>query len=131
MPACRHRRPAGVDSLSGWGCVVALPLPPRDACCRVTAGVRVCVERSPAGVPAGAQGGRGHLLPVATRLDVWLGQAVARVATPGASQYRHFSSLDKAARQFGATDAQITTVAKSVKTLGLRFAADPPGCSAA
>jgi hypothetical protein len=54
-----------------------------------------------------------------------LGQAVAKVATPGSSDYRHFSSLDKAARQFGATDAQINTVAKSVKTLGLQFAADP------
>jgi kumamolisin len=54
-----------------------------------------------------------------------LGQAVARVATPGSSQYRHFSSLDTAARQFGATDAQINTVAKSISTLGLQFAADP------
>jgi Subtilase family len=34
-------------------------------------------------------------------------------------------SLDKAARQFGATDTQIDTVAKSVNTLGLQFAADP------
>jgi subtilase family serine protease len=54
-----------------------------------------------------------------------LGQAVAGVATPGSSQYRQFSSLDKAARQFGATDAQINTVAKSISTLGLQFAADP------
>jgi subtilase family serine protease len=54
-----------------------------------------------------------------------LGQAVASVTTPGSSQYRHFSSLDKAARQFGATDAQINTVAKSISTLGLQFAADP------
>ena len=54
-----------------------------------------------------------------------LGEAVAKVATPGSSDYRHFSSLDKAARRFGASDAQINTVAKSVKTLGLQFAADP------
>jgi subtilase family serine protease len=54
-----------------------------------------------------------------------LGEAVAKVATPGSSEYRHFSSLDEAARQFGASDAQINSVAKSVKTLGLRFAADP------
>jgi subtilase family serine protease len=33
--------------------------------------------------------------------------------------------LGKAARQFGATDAQINIVAESVKSLGLRFAADP------
>jgi subtilase family serine protease len=54
-----------------------------------------------------------------------LGQAVASVATPGSSEYRRFSSLDKAASQFGATDAQINTVAKSISTLGLQFAADP------
>jgi subtilase family serine protease len=54
-----------------------------------------------------------------------LGEAAAKVATPGSPDYRHFSSLDKAAHQFGATDAQINTVAKSVKTLGLQFAADP------
>jgi subtilase family serine protease len=54
-----------------------------------------------------------------------LGVAAAKVATPGSPDYRHFSSPAKAARQFGATDAQINTVAKSVKTLGLRFAADP------
>jgi subtilase family serine protease len=54
-----------------------------------------------------------------------LGQAVTSVATPGSSEYRQFSSLDKAARQFGATDAQINTVAKSIGTLGLQFAADP------
>jgi subtilase family serine protease len=54
-----------------------------------------------------------------------LSQAVAKAATPGSWEYRHFSSLDKAARQFGATDTQIDTVAKSVNTLGLQFAADP------
>jgi subtilase family serine protease len=54
-----------------------------------------------------------------------LGEAAAKVATPGSPDYRHFSSLDKAARQFGAADAQINTVAKSVRTLGLQFAADP------
>jgi kumamolisin len=54
-----------------------------------------------------------------------LSEAAAKVATPGTSDYRHFSSLDKAAMKFGATDAQINTVAKSIKTLGLRFAADP------
>jgi subtilase family serine protease len=54
-----------------------------------------------------------------------LSAAAAKVATPGSPDYRDFSSLDTAARQFGATDAQINTVAKSVGTLGLRFAADP------
>jgi subtilase family serine protease len=54
-----------------------------------------------------------------------LGEAEARVAAPGSSQYRHFSSLGKAASQFGATDTQIIAVAKAIKSLGLRFAADP------
>ncbi len=54
-----------------------------------------------------------------------LGEAAAEAAAPGSPDYRHFSSLDEAARQFGATDAQIDTVAKSVRTLGLQFAADP------
>jgi subtilase family serine protease len=54
-----------------------------------------------------------------------LSQAAAKAATPGSSEYRHFSSLDKAAGQFGATDEQIDTVAKSIQTLGLQFAADP------
>lgn len=54
-----------------------------------------------------------------------LGKAAVSVATPGSSQYRHFSSLDKAADQFGATDEQINDVAESIKTLGLKFVADP------
>ena len=54
-----------------------------------------------------------------------LSEASAKVATPGLSNYRHFSSLSTAARQFGATDAQINAIAKSVHTLGLQFAADP------
>jgi subtilase family serine protease len=54
-----------------------------------------------------------------------LDEAAAAVGMPGSPDYRHFSSLDEAARRFGATDAQINAVAKSVKTLGLRFAADP------
>ena len=36
-----------------------------------------------------------------------LSDAAAKVATPGSSNYRHFSSLATAAGQFGATDAQI------------------------
>ena len=54
-----------------------------------------------------------------------LSEAAAKVATPGSSTYRHFSSLAAAAGQFGATDAQINDVAGSVKSLGLQFAADP------
>jgi len=54
-----------------------------------------------------------------------LSEAATKVGTPGSSDYRRFSSLDAAARQFGATDAQIDTVAESIKTLGLQFAADP------
>jgi subtilase family serine protease len=54
-----------------------------------------------------------------------LSEAAAKVATTGSSTYRHFSSLASAARHFGATDAKINTVAKSIRTLGLHFAADP------
>jgi subtilase family serine protease len=54
-----------------------------------------------------------------------LSEAAAAVTTPGSSQYRHFSSLAQAARQFGASDAQINAAAKSINSLGLRFAADP------
>ncbi len=54
-----------------------------------------------------------------------LSAAAAKVATPGSSNYRHFSSLATAAGQFGATDAQISTIAQSVQSLGLPFAADP------
>jgi subtilase family serine protease len=54
-----------------------------------------------------------------------LGQAATQVATPGSSRYRHFSSLEEAARQYGASDAQINTVAKAIRRLGLQFAADP------
>jgi hypothetical protein len=54
-----------------------------------------------------------------------LSDAAASVATRGSSDYRHFRSLSAAARQFGATDAQISAVATSVQGLGLEFAADP------
>ena len=54
-----------------------------------------------------------------------LDDAEVKVSTPGSAQYRHFMSLDSAASQFGATDAQISAVATSVDGLGLNFEADP------
>ena len=54
-----------------------------------------------------------------------LNDAAVKAATPGSSTYRHFNSLASAAGQFGATDAQLNTIAKSVQSLGLQFAADP------
>jgi subtilase family serine protease len=54
-----------------------------------------------------------------------LSEAAAKVGKPGSSDYRHFNSLATAAGQFGATDAQINAVARSVQSLGLQFAADP------
>jgi subtilase family serine protease len=54
-----------------------------------------------------------------------LDAAAVRVSTPGSPDYRHFSSLAAAARQFGATGAQIDKVAASIGALGLHFAADP------
>ena len=61
-----------------------------------------------------------------------LDQAAAEVATPGSSTYPHFSSLAAAARQFGATDAQINAIAQSVplpsdlKLAGQCFGYSPP-----
>ena len=54
-----------------------------------------------------------------------LSAAAAKVAAPGSSTYRHFSSPAAAAGQFGATDAQISAIARSVQSLGLQYAADP------
>jgi subtilase family serine protease len=54
-----------------------------------------------------------------------LDQAAAKVAMPGSSTYRHFTTLATAASRYGATDAQINAIAGSVQSLGLQFAADP------
>jgi subtilase family serine protease len=54
-----------------------------------------------------------------------LDQAAAKAAMPGSSTYRHFTSLGAAASRFGATDAQIDSIAQPVQGLGLQFAADP------
>ena len=54
-----------------------------------------------------------------------LAEAAVNVSMPGSPHYRRFVSLDAAGRQFGATDAQIVTVADAVKGLGLNFAVDP------
>lgn len=53
-----------------------------------------------------------------------LERAAAKVAAPGSSTYRHFSSLDDAARRFGAKDTEINLVGKSSQSIGLRFTAD-------
>jgi subtilase family serine protease len=54
-----------------------------------------------------------------------LAEAAVNVSMPGSPHYRRFASLDAAASRFGATDAQIKSVADSVKGLGLNFAVDP------
>jgi hypothetical protein len=54
-----------------------------------------------------------------------LAEAAVNVSMPGSPNYRRFVSLDAAASRFGATDAQIKTVADAVKGLGLNFAVDP------
>src|ERR1700730_10247607 len=88
-----------------------------------------CTSSSPSPAPA-------VLLPVPKTGEVTfylslpasaagLSEAAAKVATPGSSTSRQFSSLATAASLFGATDAQINTIASSVQTLGLQFAADP------
>ena len=60
-----------------------------------------------------------------------LEEAVTKVSTPGSARYRHFVSLDSAASQFGATNAQLSAVAQSVSSLGLRSRLTPQGCSGA
>jgi hypothetical protein len=77
------------------------------------------------GVAPGAQDRRGDVLPVASELH---GRARRSRGHGGNARITRLPTLQltgKAARQFGATDAQINAVAKSVKTLGLQFAADP------
>jgi subtilase family serine protease len=54
-----------------------------------------------------------------------LEQAAAKAGTPGSSEYRHFRSLVEAAREFGATNAELRDVSRSIRSLGLHFAADP------
>jgi subtilase family serine protease len=80
---------------------------------------------APVSQPLPKAGDVTFYLSLPTTSMTQLSAAAANVATPGSSDYRHFSSLDQAARQYGATDAQINAVASSVGTLGLRFTADP------
>jgi subtilase family serine protease len=51
--------------------------------------------------------------------------AATGAATPRSSNYRHFVSLGDAARRFGATNAEISAIDKSIQSTGLRFSADP------
>src|SRR5215211_6567385 len=99
------------------GAAVALVALLASACVPATA-------RAPVSLPVPKTGDVTFYLSLPSSI-AGLSTAAAKAGTPGASGYRHFSSLDQAARQFGATDAQINTVAKSVETLGLQFAADP------
>ena len=78
----------------------------------------------PVGLPASQAGQIVFYLSLPSSANA-LDQASAQAATPGSAQYRHFSSLTNAAGKFGATSSQIVTVAKSIKSLGLQFTADP------
>jgi subtilase family serine protease len=79
---------------------------------------------SPLSLPQPQTGGVTFYLSLPASMTS-LQQAATGAATPGSSTYRHFTSLAAAGRRFGATDAQITAVATSVRSLGLQFAADP------
>jgi hypothetical protein len=102
------------------GCAVAALI----VVCLLLSGCTSGGARPPVSLPVPKAGEVAFYLSLPSS-TAGLAQAAARVATPGSSRYRHFSSLDEAARRFGASDAQINTVAKSVRTLGLQFAADP------
>jgi subtilase family serine protease len=80
---------------------------------------------APVSLPIPQAGDVTFYLSLPTAPVAGLSAAASSAATPGSPDYRHFSSLDQAARQFGATDAQINAVATSIGTLGLQFAADP------
>jgi subtilase family serine protease len=80
---------------------------------------------SPVSLPVPRAGDVTFYLSLPTTSMTELSAAAAGVATPGSSNYRHFSSLDQAALRFGATDKQINAVAGSIGTLGLQFTADP------
>ena len=110
---------AGVRRVGALATVAALA-----AVSLLASGCTWSSARPPVSLPVPKTGGVTFYLSLPASTTS-LSEATAKVATPGSSDYRHFRSLDKAARQFGATDAQINTVAKSVQTLGLQFAADP------
>ena len=82
-------------------------------------------QRNPAVfIPAARSGEVTFYLSLPSSTAALAGAAV-KVSMPGSPNYRRFVSLDAAASRFGATDAQIKTVADAVKGLGLNFAVDP------
>jgi subtilase family serine protease len=87
-----------------------------------------CTSSSPAPAPVSLPVSKtGEItfylsLPASTAA---LDQAATKAGMPGSPTYRHFISLATAASRFGATDARIEAIAKSVQSLGLQYAADP------
>jgi subtilase family serine protease len=89
-----------------------------------TSGATTTAATVPLALPAATSGAVTFYLSLPGSTSGLLNAATA-AATPGTSTYRNFSSLADAAAKYGATDAQIDTVAQSIKTLGLQFEADP------
>jgi subtilase family serine protease len=88
-------------------------------------GYRSSTPSAPVSLPVPEPGDVTFYLSLPTTSMTGLSAAAANVATPGSPDYRHFTSLDQAARRYGATNAQINAIAGSFGKLGLRFTADP------
>jgi subtilase family serine protease len=115
MKQARFRRAGALATGAALVATVAL----------VAAGCTSSASPPPVSLPTPTTGEITFYLSLPTSTTSSLSDVAASVATPGSSDYRHFPPLDAAALRFGATDAQISTVAQSVQGLGLRFAADP------
>ena len=91
----------------------------------LAAGCAPTAASAPVSLPVPKAGDVTFYLSLPATSLTGLSTAAANAGTPGSSAYRQFSSLAQAAGQYGATDAQINTIAKSIGTLGLQFTADP------
>jgi kumamolisin len=110
-------RPAGRSALAALVSVVLLA-----AACTSNGPPQ---QPNPAGFIPAARSGEVTFYLSLPNSRAALAEAAVNVSTPGSPSYRRFVSLDEAANRFGATEAQIRTVADGVKGLGLNFAVDP------
>jgi subtilase family serine protease len=115
--AMTQERVRRVVALAGVAALAAASL--------LAAGCAPTAASAPVSLPVPKAGDVTFYLSLPATSLTGLSTAAASAATPGSSAYRQFSSLAQAAGQYGATDTQINTIAKSIGTLGLQFTADP------